>query len=59
MQGGGAKALSFGKSRARMIDPTEKQVLFKDVAGVNEAKEDLEEVGGISEIPTKIHRTRC
>ena len=44
MQGGGAKALSFGKSRARMIDPTEKQVLFKDVAGVNEAKEDLEEV---------------
>ncbi len=44
MQGGGAKALSFGKSRARMIDPTEKRVLFKDVAGINEAKEDLLEV---------------
>ncbi|MDD3145702.1 MAG: ATP-dependent zinc metalloprotease FtsH [Candidatus Riflebacteria bacterium] len=44
MQGGGAKALSFGKSRARMVDPTEKRVLFKDVAGVNEAKEDLLEV---------------
>ncbi len=44
MQGGGAKALSFGKSRARMIDPTEKCVMFKDVAGVNEAKEDLLEI---------------
>ncbi len=44
MQGGGAKALSFGKSRARIVDPTEKRVLFKDVAGVNEAKEDLLEV---------------
>lgn len=44
MQGGGAKALSFGKSRARMVDPTEKKILFKDVAGVTEAKEDLLEV---------------
>jgi cell division protease FtsH len=53
MQGGGAKALSFGKSRARMIDPTEKQVLFKDVAGVNEAKEDLEEVVEFLKAPQK------
>jgi cell division protease FtsH len=53
MQGGGAKALSFGKSRARMIDPTEKQVLFKDVAGVNEAKEDLEEVVEFLKSPQK------
>lgn len=44
MQGGGAKALSFGKSRARMVDPTDKKILFKDVAGVDEAKEDLLEV---------------
>lgn len=44
MQGGGAKALSFGKSRARMVDPTEKKILFKDVAGVAEAKDDLLEV---------------
>jgi cell division protease FtsH len=44
MQGGGAKALSFGKSKARMVDPTEKKILFKDVAGVVEAKEDLLEV---------------
>lgn len=44
MQGGGAKALSFGKSRARVVDPSEKRILFKDVAGVEEAKEDLLEV---------------
>jgi cell division protease FtsH len=44
MQGGGAKALSFGKSRHRMVDNTEKRVTFKDVAGVVEAKQDLEEV---------------
>jgi cell division protease FtsH len=44
MQGGGAKALSFGKSRARMVDMNEKRVMFKDVAGVEEAKEDLLEV---------------
>ncbi len=53
MQGGGAKALSFGKSRARMVDPTEKRVLFKDVAGVNEAKEDLLEVVEFLRDPTK------
>lgn len=44
MQGGGAKALSFGKSKARMVDPNENRVMFKDVAGVAEAKEDLLEV---------------
>lgn len=53
MQGGGAKALSFGKSRARMVDPTEKRVLFKDVAGVNEAKEDLLEVVDFLREPRK------
>lgn len=53
MQGGGAKALSFGKSRARMVDPNEKRMLFKDVAGVNEAKEDLLEVVDFLREPTK------
>ncbi len=53
MQGGGAKALSFGKSRARMVDPTEKRVLFKDVAGVTEAKEDLLEVVDFLREPRK------
>jgi len=53
MQGGGAKALSFGKSRARMVDPTEKRIMFKDVAGVNEAKEDLLEVVDFLREPRK------
>ncbi len=53
MQGGGVKALSFGKSRARMFDPSEKRVLFKDVAGINEAKEDLLEVVEFLKEPRK------
>jgi cell division protease FtsH len=42
--GGGGKAMSFGKSRARMMDESKKKVTFKDVAGVDEAKEELEEI---------------
>ena len=44
MQGGSNKALSFGKSRARRINPGDKMVTFKDVAGVDEAKEELQEI---------------
>ncbi|MGC8915517.1 MAG: ATP-dependent zinc metalloprotease FtsH [Thermoanaerobaculum sp.] len=44
MQMGGNKALAFGKSRARMIQPDQKRVTFKDVAGVDEAKEELQEI---------------
>ena len=44
MQGGGAKALSFGKSRARMLEPSDKKITFLDVAGVEEAKQDLCEI---------------
>jgi cell division protease FtsH len=44
MQMGGNKALAFGKSRARMLTPDQKRVTFKDVAGVDEAKEELQEI---------------
>jgi cell division protease FtsH len=44
MQLGGNKALAFGKSRARMLTPDQKRVTFKDVAGVDEAKEELREI---------------
>ncbi len=44
MQGGSNKALSFGKSRARMVNQSDKAVTFSDVAGVDEAKEELQEI---------------
>ena len=44
MQSGGNKALSFGKSRARLMSSQQKKVTFKDVAGVEEAKEELTEI---------------
>ena len=44
MQSGGNKALSFGKSRAKLSSSTQKKVTFKDVAGVDEAKEELQEI---------------
>ena len=44
MQTGGNKAMSFGKSRARLLSMQQKKVTFKDVAGVEEAKEELREI---------------
>jgi cell division protease FtsH len=44
MQAGGNKALSFGKSRARLLSMQQKKITFKDVAGVDEAKEELQEI---------------
>ena len=44
MQGGGAKALSFGKARARLVSEKHNKVTFADVAGVDEAKEELREI---------------
>ncbi|TDJ58360.1 MAG: ATP-dependent metallopeptidase FtsH/Yme1/Tma family protein [Nitrospina sp.] len=44
MQAGGGKALSFGKSKARLIDDSKIKTTFKDVAGVDEAKEELHEI---------------
>jgi cell division protease FtsH len=44
MQTGGNKAMSFGKSRARLLSMQQKKITFKDVAGVDEAKEELKEI---------------
>jgi cell division protease FtsH len=44
MQAGGNKALSFGKSRAKLFSGLQKKVTFKDVAGVEEAEEELQEI---------------
>src|SRR5690348_5973844 len=44
MQAGGNKAFSFGKSRARLLSAQQKKATFKDVAGADEAKEELQEI---------------
>ena len=44
VQVGGGKAMAFGKSKARMLPPDKKKVTFEDVAGIDEAKEELQEI---------------
>ena len=56
MQAGGNKALSFGKSRARLLTSQQKKITFKDVAGVNEAKEELQEVIEFLREPQKFQK---
>ncbi|MBQ4133638.1 MAG: ATP-dependent zinc metalloprotease FtsH [Desulfovibrionaceae bacterium] len=56
MQGGGGKAMSFGRSRARMITQEQGRVTFDDVAGVDEAKEELQEVVDFLSNPKKFTR---
>ncbi|MBY0413893.1 MAG: ATP-dependent zinc metalloprotease FtsH, partial [Bdellovibrionales bacterium] len=53
IQAGGGKAMSFGKSRARMLNPHDKKITFGDVSGVQEAKEELEEVVDFLKDPKK------
>jgi len=55
-QGGGNKALSFGKSRARLMTANQKRVTFKDVAGVEEAREELQEIIEFLKEPQKFQR---
>jgi cell division protease FtsH len=56
MQGGGGKAMSFGRSRAKMVTQEETKVTFEDVAGVDEAKDELSEVVDFLSNPKKFTR---
>jgi cell division protease FtsH len=56
MQVGGGKALSFGKSRARLMSDSQERVTFEDVAGVEEAKEELVEIVEFLSDPKKFTR---
>ncbi|HJV66456.1 MAG TPA: ATP-dependent zinc metalloprotease FtsH [Geomonas sp.] len=56
MQTGGNRALAFGKSRAKLLTPSQKKVTFKDVAGCEEAKEELREIIEFLKDPSKFQK---
>jgi cell division protease FtsH len=56
MQAGGNKALSFGKSKAKLLNNQQKRVTFKDVAGVDEPKEELQEIIEFLKDPQKFQK---
>jgi len=56
MHGGGAKALSFGKSRAKLLNTSSQKVTFNDVAGIDEAKDELQEIIEFLRDPRKFQK---
>ncbi len=56
LQAGGGKAMSFGKSKARMLSDSQNKVTFADVAGVEEAKDEVEEIIAFLKDPKKFQR---
>ena len=56
LQSGGGKAMSFGKSRARLLSESQNKVTFADVAGIDEAKDEVEEIIAFLKDPKKFQR---
>src|SRR5690606_25334377 len=56
IQSGGGKAMSFGKSRARLLNEAQNKITFADVAGIDEAKDEVEEIIAFLKDPKKFQR---